>query len=293
MGETAQALLNFIKGKRTKYTNWCDWDIPIHWGGMSDPFQPCEKHYKRSLEALKVFAETQYPVVVSTKGKLCIEEPYISLIEQCNIVMQVSMLSSKYDKLEQGAPPYEQRLEMVRVLSKKCKRVIIRHQPYIHDLLDDILENIPRLKEAGAYGVIVEGMKFVKKKPGLEKSGADYVQPKELLKMDFSKIKAKCGENDLAFFVGENRLRSMGDSLTCCGVGDLEGFRPNTFNINHIINGDKTEPTPAMLKPDTADAFKAMDQTAAFCHFIDDKSFAYMMKWYYDNRKKYIESVMR
>lgn len=48
-----------------------------------------------------------------------------------------------------------------------------------------------------------------------------------------------------------------------------------------------------MLKPDTADAFKAIDQTAAFSHFIDDKSFAYMMKWYYDNRKKYIESVMR
>lgn len=23
----------FVSGKRTAVTNWCDWDIPLHWGG--------------------------------------------------------------------------------------------------------------------------------------------------------------------------------------------------------------------------------------------------------------------
>lgn len=23
----------FVSGKRTSGTNWCDWDIPLHWGG--------------------------------------------------------------------------------------------------------------------------------------------------------------------------------------------------------------------------------------------------------------------
>lgn len=23
----------FVSGKRTQMTNWCDWDIPLHWGG--------------------------------------------------------------------------------------------------------------------------------------------------------------------------------------------------------------------------------------------------------------------
>lgn len=28
-----EALRRFIVGKRTTETNWCDWTIPLHWGG--------------------------------------------------------------------------------------------------------------------------------------------------------------------------------------------------------------------------------------------------------------------
>lgn len=31
--ETVEALRTFIEGKRSKETAWCDWNIPIHWGG--------------------------------------------------------------------------------------------------------------------------------------------------------------------------------------------------------------------------------------------------------------------
>ncbi len=41
--ETAASLKSFIEGSRNDTTNWCDWNIPVHWGGMSDPFQPIEK----------------------------------------------------------------------------------------------------------------------------------------------------------------------------------------------------------------------------------------------------------
>ena len=66
--EGVQALKNFVEGKRVSVTNWCDWDIPLHWGGVSDPFQPAERIHGRSLECLEFLAETQYPFVVSTKG---------------------------------------------------------------------------------------------------------------------------------------------------------------------------------------------------------------------------------
>ena len=39
-GEGPASLLKFIQGHRDQTTNWCDWNIPIHWGGVSDPFQP-------------------------------------------------------------------------------------------------------------------------------------------------------------------------------------------------------------------------------------------------------------
>lgn len=40
--ESVDGLRSFIEGKRGNETEWCDWNIPIHWGGMSDPFGPGE-----------------------------------------------------------------------------------------------------------------------------------------------------------------------------------------------------------------------------------------------------------
>ena len=291
LGESVSSLKNFIEGKRTLKTIWCDWDIPLHWGGMSDPFQPCEAKYKRSLDCLKLLAETQYPVVISTKGKLCIEHPWIDEIEKCNVVMQISMLCSKYDELEPGAPSFEERLEMVRVLSKKCKRVIVRAQPYIHDIFDDMMANIPRIAEAGAHGIIFEGMKFVKKKPGLVKCAGDFVQKESLLRRDFSILRDECHKYGLAFYSGENRTREMGDSLTCCGIADLEGFRPNTFNLNHLLNGDQQEPTERMKEIETADCFGSLWQTADGHHFLKKFSFVQAMKYFYENKRAYVNEV--
>ena len=37
-GEGVKALMSWIQGKRTSETNWCDWNIPLHWGGRERPF---------------------------------------------------------------------------------------------------------------------------------------------------------------------------------------------------------------------------------------------------------------
>lgn len=291
-GEATVALRKFINGERNKAVSYCDWNIPLHFGGTSDPFQPCERKYKRTLEALEVFAETGYPVVISTKGKLCIEEPYLSLISKSNCVMQISMLCSKYDVLEKGAPNFEERLNMVRVLSEKAKRVIVRCQPYIHDVFDDVYENIPRFAHAGAYGATFEGMKFAKKKSGLVRRGGDWVQPKELLEADFSKFRKKCHDYGMKFYSAENCLRSMGDSLTCCGIDGLDDFRPNTYNLTHILNGEYPVPSEAQKEKGSADCCKAIYQDTAWNHFIDNNSFVSIMKFLYDKRRSYIESVL-
>ena len=38
MGESVEQLKSFIEGGRTQTTNWCDWNIPIHWGGNERSF---------------------------------------------------------------------------------------------------------------------------------------------------------------------------------------------------------------------------------------------------------------
>lgn len=212
-GDTVESLKAFVQGKRSGETAWCDWNIPIHWGGMSDPFQPVEKKYGYSLECLKYLAETKYPFVVSTKGRLAASPEYLELLAECNCVVQISMVCSRYDQLEKGAPSYEERLEMLRTISPRVKRTIVRIQPFMHEVLQDVLKNLPRVKAAGAHGVVVEGMKFAKAKPGLVRVGGDCVYPIELLRADFEQIKAEAHRCGLVFYSGENRLRNMQNEL--------------------------------------------------------------------------------
>lgn len=290
--ENETQLKNFIKGKRGVDTNWCDWNIPLHWGGLSDPFQPCEKIHRISFNCLKIFSETQYPFVVSTKGKLIAEEEYLDLLSKCNCVIQISMVCSKYDILEPGTPTYDERLEIVKKISSKVKRVIIRVQPYMHEVFEDVLNNLEKVKEAGAYGVIIEGMKFKRKKTGLIKIGGDFTYPYEVIKNDFLRLRQRAHELGLKIYSGENRLRIFGDNLTCCGIDGLEGFEPNKFNLNHILNGERTKPTEQMKKKCTGGCFKTLNPTTIYTRKVMKQSFSYTMLEYYKENKKNVDNIM-
>lgn len=290
-GETAKALTNFINGHRGKDLNWCDWNIPLHWGGMSDPFQPAEKRYKLSYECLKVFAKTQYPFIVSTKGRLVIEPEYLNLLKQCNCVVQVSMVCSQYDKLELGAPTYEERLEMVSILSKNVKRVIVRIQPYMTQVFQDVKDNMKRLADAGVYGVVVEGMKFAKKRAKLIKVGGDFVYPKEVLKRDFIQLKEEAHKYGLKFYCGENRLRTLGDAMCCCGIEDLKGFKGNTYNICHLINNKETEITASMKQKGTANIIGRTYQKTLGKLKFEGQSFVDGMKNEYIAKKDVYDKI--
>lgn len=259
---------NFIEGKRQVDTNWCDWDIPIHWGAMSDPFQPIEKSNKNNdgstLNILKLFAETKYPIVISTKGKLCIEEEYLELLKECNVVMQVSCLSKYYDKIEQGAPSYEERLKVIEKLVDNVQRVIVRCQPYMPQVKNDMLKHsLQDFADAGVYGCVFEAMKYYKKPLNCEyelvRVGNDLCYDDRLLKQHFEQMKQKCHDLGMKFYSGENRLRTMGDDLCCCGCSDL--FKINTYNCNHLLNGDKVEPTERMKQKGTGKVAHALDQS--------------------------------
>lgn len=219
--ESVDGLRSFIEGKRGNETEWCDWNIPIHWGGMSDPFQPVEKQIRAS---------------------------------------------------------YEERLVILKTVSARVQRTIVRIQPYMPEVFHDVMKNIPRIAEAGAYGVIVEGMKFFKAKPGMTKIGGDFCYPLPRLRHDFEAIKAECHRYGLKFYSGENRLRAMGDSMTCCGIDGLPGFRPNEYNLCMLMNGKNPEPTEKMKEVGTGGPFKTLNQSAGSGRKIAKQSFYGLMQ---------------
>ena len=266
------ALKRFISGQRNSETKWCDWAIPLQWGANSDPFQPCESEHHVSLDCLKIFAESGYPFIITTKNPVMLtEEPYFSLIKRCNVLMQCSMACSKYDKIEPGAPKYEQRLEAMTKLAKVTKRAVIRVQPYFIDALDEVLKQIPRWGAAGIHGILIDGFVSQKKHPQMERVGSFYFFSNDVLFKHFSKIKAKCHEHGLEFTCTEDGLQWMSDHTTCCGAHDLEGFKPHTYNADHLAAGD-AELTAAMLQV-CPQPFKCIGQSQAWAYHCKDKTF--------------------
>ena len=273
-----QSLKNFVAGNRIAQTKWCDWDIPLHWGGMSDPFQPKELELGISLRALDVFAETKYPVVVSTKGRLVADPRYLDLIGAGNFVVQVSMFSPILDSKEQGAPPFLERLKYLPKIRAKCKRLIVRCQPYVPGQVKEVTTKwLPAYRDAGVYGVVFEGFKSNVSFPGSVRVAGDNCFSLGLLKPDFSLLREVCHRLGLRFFSGENRLRSMGDSPTCCGIENLEGFVPNTANLNHIFN-DTIVYRSKMSKVGTAYCFKSLRQTQLISLSLQGMTFRDVME---------------
>lgn len=286
--DVSKSLVDFINGKRSKETAAFDYDITIHWGGMSDPFQPIEKNIGSSYKLLKIFAETGYPVIISTKGKLISDEKYLDVLKNCNAVVQVSLLSEKYDKFE--GVKFIDRFNMLNKVAKNVKRLIIRAQPYIPKLRDDILKLAKSYKDAGVYGIAIEGLKTKSKGQGMVKHFGDFVIPFGKIKSDFLMIKKEYNGYDMKVYGAENRLRSLGDSLTCCGVEGLAGFKVNKFNLNHLIfDKQNAEPEKIMNSKGVGTmCFKSLSQDSISEIALKTYSFKELMLIYFNGNKNVI-----
>jgi len=229
------SLKKYVSGHHKKMFDWMDNPLPLHFGGMSDPFQPLESEKRLTYESLKIINAHDFPCVISTKGKLIIEPDYLDLIKNGNYVIQISMLCSEMDRHEQGAPSYNERLAMAETIAKH-KRVVVRLQPFLPQNFRQTLANIKRFKDAGVFGVTIEGLKLQKKTNGMVRVGADYVFPLTVLKPMYQQIKDTAHDCGLHFYSAENRLRIMGDDLCCCGIDGM-GWNTNKGNLNHIYYG--------------------------------------------------------
>jgi DNA repair photolyase len=174
--------------------------------------------------------------------------------------------------------------EMVRKLSKVVKRVIVRIQPYMTEVHKDILENLKHIKNAGAFGVTVEGMKFAKSKKGLVKVGADFCYDIDLLKQKYMEIKEECHNIGLAFYCAENRLRELGDDFCCCGISGLEGFRGNKNNLLRKLKGLPIEKRECQNCTGTGRVFLNCFQDSKTWHELKGKSYEEAQEYFFKRR---------
>jgi len=269
------SLKKYVGGQHGKLFDWMDKPLPIHFGGMSDPFQPLEGETRLTYQSLRILNAANFPCIISTKGKLITSPEYLALIKDGNYVVQISMLCSDMDKYEKGAPNYGERLKMAEAIAKH-KRVVVRLQPFLPQYFAQILRNIKSLSDVGVFGVTIEGLKLKKKTKGMTKMGADYVFPLTILKPMYEQIKEQAHECGLRFYSAENRLRAMGDDLCCCGIDGL-GWNTNKGNLNHIYYGTP-EFGDNMTIPKNNQAFINGNQSTMMMHAVKGKTYKELME---------------
>lgn len=228
-------------------TEWLRHRVPIHWGGMSDPFQECERKYKASQNIMQYLSWYNYPTVISTKGILLQEPVYLQLLKEGNYAVQCSLISDNetfMSQLEPGAPTPKQRLKMLETLANNGIWTAVRIQPMIPNSIveQDLPNYIKRLASIGVKFIVAEGYKAAatdivgaskvfelapeaKKEYLYSKSeGFEYLIP-TWRKLQYVKVlKEVAHQYNIKIGCGDNDLRDFGDVICCCGVDELRGF---------------------------------------------------------------------
>jgi len=268
--ESFKSLEQWTKGKRNADTNWCDWKIPLHWGVLSDPLPFCDKITRRSYKVLYTFAETGYPFVLTTKSTLIMDDDYLGLIANCNVVVQISMTSKSFSlEYESNAPSYRNRFAMLYHLAQYAKRLVVRSQPFVVESLDELIGMIPAYRSSGVYALLVGGVSLRRPVGSVtERVGDSYTYPSQSLEQPLKVIRECCHANDLVFLTNECNLESLSDSITCCGTEGLEGFDVNKCNLSYEI---ENYVTPSMMMAGSAQVFRSGCRDSRFKYrtFID------------------------
>lgn len=223
--------------------------IPIHFGSVSDPFQPHEEKYRVTQELLKILLEFNYPTVISTKSKLIIEKPYIDLIKKFPVVVQISFSTFENElsrKLEPNAPSPKERLNTLDFLAKNGFSTVARIQPFLYLNCKNLEEDIHTLYKSGVKHIIFEhlriptnsplnireqlwkniGINYLNeyKKAGMKISRINYELNVEMKIQTVLLAKKICHHYGISFGSGDNDLHHFSDSFCCCGLKNCTGF---------------------------------------------------------------------
>ncbi|MCH8153566.1 MAG: hypothetical protein IH830_14495 [Planctomycetes bacterium] len=137
--------------------------LPIHLGGMTDPFPPIELKHRITLDLLKLLARWQYPTIVSTKSDIVAREAYLDVLTQGRFVVQLSMSSTDDGLLrviDRGTAGPTRLLQAARTLLGAGIHVSCRIQPLLPSRESDAFQLIDECSNVGLRHVAVEHLKL-------------------------------------------------------------------------------------------------------------------------------------
>lgn len=245
-----------IQGKTNTLTLEClNRRVPLHLGGMSDPFQPIEWKMGISKEFIKLSNAYNYPMNISTKTSH-LPEDYWKILNPEIHTFSISIIgySDKYIKaFEKGTPSAIERIKFVRKLRARGFWVSIRIQPIID--INEVIDLIVHSDEYVNY-YTVEHLKLPIDNTLVFKELAPLIKNSRLVlmgkgreyefetKIKFENIQLIKASTKVKIGVGDNDLHTLSDSLNCCGVDCMPKAFSNWIKYNSMyikMTGDKTQ----------------------------------------------------
>lgn len=225
--------------------------VPLHFGGMSDPFQSMEKVYGVSYDVLSYLKSIDYPVVISTKSDLIGTDKYLKLFEKYeNLIIQVSFSTIDEYKtkiLEPNSPNPKLLFSILKNLTKENTKVSVRWQPYIIGVSDNPKDFIREIASINIKHLGFEHLKLpLEKNSDLENkiqlisgqsiyseyknlnaitNGREYILPIDVKKNIIFDIKQLAELNGIYVGIADNEFQYLSDFDCCCsGIDMYNGF---------------------------------------------------------------------
>jgi DNA repair photolyase len=208
--------------------------MPVHFGGLSDCFQPLEKEDRATLSILQILSNYNYPTLLSTKGDILLEDRYIKQFENIPIVLQITISSlneSVAKVMEPNAPTPKRRLEVVKQLSDMGFYVTVRNEPSFPFFEDENREDFFReIANAGAKHVSTAPVRMYSTRQDAFKRafGNEWVQ--NYLEKSVGYLGYKRLKNEYIIdYSKKNKEYAHKYGLTYGGASDVDSLESDSF----------------------------------------------------------------
>ena len=233
--------------------------VPLHCGGMSDPFQKIEFELHTTYELIELSRKYQYPICFSTKTAHLPDE-YFKILDPKLHAFQLSIMgwSPEYiRKYEANTPTAQERVEFLIDLRARGFWCAVRIQPCID--IDEVTQLVCNLERWPSY-ITVEHLKIPVDNEAVKKLFIDdystdrfYRSRNNLRNIEMTPkvkrenieiIKEIAHANGVQVGVGDNDLHHLSDSRCCCGIDTIGPAFDNwlKYNLTYFITGEVEEP---------------------------------------------------
>lgn len=214
--------------------------ITWHWGGMSDPFQPCEKKYGITKQLVDITKEYEITALFSTKS----DTVYGAEVDPNFHSFQLSVTNTENNReIEPNVPSIENRYRFFANMKDKGFKVGIRIQPFIPNVAS--LKILEMFKDADQ--ITIEGIKVVPQNEDCKKFAFEYLKldPKDFTQMGLLSLRPEIRialyapfieymkNNGIPYSISDNDLRWIGNNKCCCG--DRLVWKTTDFNSTSMI----------------------------------------------------------